>query len=226
MRHLLGSALMFSALSTLSFNASAASYSGVGYTISWDDSYGLYLDGSSLVKDTSISHTVSPGTSVYRQFFDVEIFLDIDDGYYIETWGSEFYGSVSTQITSLPAASGTYFGMSDIKVRGSGGSEGYGHSVSASFDTTGFMSSNREPRNGEFQSISTRNLEYPSFDIPASLRFSLRADESVRNATLNYQINKIVLNIQVAAIPEPSTYSMLGLGLALLGFAARRRKAS
>ena len=29
----------------------------------------------------------------------------------------------------------------------------------------------------------------------------------------------------VSAVPEPSTYAMLGLGLALVGFAARRRAA-
>jgi hypothetical protein len=36
----------------------------------------------------------------------------------------------------------------------------------------------------------------------------------------------LIDNIHVAAVPEPETYAMLGAGLGLIGFAARRRKSA
>ncbi|MCW5623505.1 MAG: DUF4465 domain-containing protein [Burkholderiales bacterium] len=58
----------------------------------------------------------------------------------------------------------------------------------------------------------------------SSLTFSLSSSD-VGDFGMNTPAYFALDNLSVAAVPEPSTWWMMGLGLAALGFAARRRSA-
>ena len=80
---------------------------------------------------------------------------------------------------------------------------------------------------------NTTTFQNFSFDLSglsattAPIEFRLVLRDNSTSATLGGLLDNIVVNADVAAVPEPSTYAMIGLGAALLvGMQRFRRKSS
>lgn len=69
-------------------------------------------------------------------------------------------------------------------------------------------------------------LDYAFTSAPFPLTGALTLIVSGKSGTNASYSGTINMNAVTAAVPEPETFAMLGAGLAVVGFAARRRKAA
>lgn len=92
----------------------------------------------------------------------------------------------------------------------------------ASFGSKLVFHYNGEP--GSDQNLDLSDFDFGSEGAPSGIGYKAGASAYV----LLPDESRVVANLAILAgspVPEPSTYAMLGVGLAALGFVARRRKA-
>lgn len=200
--------------------AIAATYSGVGYTFTWDNAAGLTFDGSTFTKNYGITGASNQGD--YSNLIDLfRITLSVQDGYYVEAFTTSIYGSFSTVLLESHAASQTAIYLQQDKFYQGIGYDGSSNIKWNYFNTSPTWPYIREPVDGEFVSTVDHG---GGFNIPTYYDFTLITYHSAQNAIVSYELDKLEIYYRVVAVPEPSSYAMLGLGLGVLGFAASRKR--
>lgn len=217
-------ALLFSIVTAFSQSAIAASYTGAGYTLTWDDAASLTFNGEYFEKIYGYSNSFS--NSAYTKYtvdnFDIQIV--VDNGYFINRVNMWLYGGYDTTILDTPANGSANITLDSIAVREDGSLAGSYAGQGNLFNYNPANGLTRLPPDGDFIAYG---IYASTYDPPINYMFEVSSSNYyTNNAIVNIEIDKIRIGFQVVQVPEPSSYAMLGLGLGVLGFAAIRRRNS
>lgn len=193
--------------------ADAIEFVGNGYTIEVQDSV-FTFDGTTLSKTYNISgQNLSQGN--LSEVIDNFGLMVLTEDIFITGAKLSFTGKLSGAITDEVAKGSFYatlkgwFGM-DLN---------YESYFRTDFDVL--------PFNGNFE--VSKYVDFTA-DYPELSGFggywNLAINSNIQNADVYWTFDTLSFQFFVSSVPEPSAYAMLGLGLGVMGFAARRRKSA
>ena len=235
-----------SALFSVTANAAIYSLSGEGYTISADiySATTLSLENNQLIFNTNSFTALSPGNTIdtppgrnpSSQEETYSFNLSIQDGYKLQSVTIGGTGSYVLKNYNSELVTASYsLGIASF-VSGLPGQPNDFIYASSSRSAIVDYETGSIDFLGDTTEIFNRSTDY---NIYTNLFFGLYAMHPTRpyydefgnlipgsngNSEVQVFLDNFYIEFNVVAVPEPSAYAMLGLGLGLVGLAASRRR--
>lgn len=187
---------------------------GSGYTIELPDKSTFTFDGTTLSKTYNISgQNLSAGN--LSQEIDKFYIAVLTEDRFITGAKVSFTGKLSGDVND-EVASGSFYAIFQGL---------YKHDLS--YESHFNTDLNVLPFNGSFEVSNYIDFTADQPELSGfGTRLSLSINSSAQNANIYWTLDTLSFQFFVSSVPEPSAYAMLGLGLGIMGFAARRRKSA